>query len=184
MRYIDDISYRPWSIVDFRKYQQYLEMRKERDKFLKSLREMSYIDWKIDKTLIEAGGLGKTVYILPARGGGTSFRTLQKINDFLEEGREVKVFKPAKISKDIIEFDSWKDIRDALCGYLDECIYEEFRKQLIQEYIATLDPVYKSEFKINTWPDAYAYNTYGGYLNQWRLLNEFGYVYRAPEGET
>lgn len=184
MYYIDDISYRPWSIVDFRKYQQYLEMRKERDKFLKSLREMSYLDWLIDKKLVEAGGLGKTIYILPARGGGTSFRTLQKINDFLEEGRDVRVFKPAKISKDIIEFDSWKDIHDAICSYLDERVYEELRKQLIQEYIATLDPVYKSEFKINTAPDAYMFHTPREYLYQWRLFNEFGYVYRAPEGET
>lgn len=179
MYHIDDISYRPWSIVDFRKYQQYLEMRKERDKFLKNLREMSYLDWLIDKKLVEAGGLGKTIYILPARGGGTSFRTLKKINDFLEEGRDVKVFKQDKIT-----FDSWKDIHDALCGYLDERVYEELRKPLIQEYIATLDPVYKSEFKINTLPDAYMFHTPREYLHQWRLLNEFGYVYKAPERET
>lgn len=89
MQYIDESG--PWTADHFRKYATYLKLRKERDKFLKSLREVRYCDWLIDKKLVEAGGLGKTVYILPARGGGTSFRTLKKINDFIEEGRDVEV---------------------------------------------------------------------------------------------
>lgn len=80
----------PWTPTHFRKYQLYLSLRKEREKFLKNIREMTYCEWKIDKLLIEAGGLGKTVYILPARGGGTQFRTLRRINELLEEGRDVE----------------------------------------------------------------------------------------------
>jgi hypothetical protein len=87
MRYIDDIY--PFSVIDFLKYREYVKLRKERDKFLKSLREMSHIDWSIDKRLVEAGGLGKTVYILPARGG-SSFQTLRRVEELTEEGRDVQ----------------------------------------------------------------------------------------------
>ena len=93
MRYIDDIY--PFSVIDFLKYREYVKLRKERDKFLKSLREMGHIDWSIDKRLVEAGGLGKTVYILPARGG-SSFRTLRRVGKFLEEGRDVQVVTNVK----------------------------------------------------------------------------------------
>lgn len=90
MHYIDDISSNPWSIIDFRKYCLYLEMRKERDKFLKSIREMNYQDWLIEKKLIEAGGLGKTVYVLPARGGGPNV-SLSTLKKYYEEGRDIQV---------------------------------------------------------------------------------------------
>lgn len=88
MQYIDESG--PWTADHFRKYATYLKLRKERDKFLKSLREVRYCDWLIDKKLVEAGGLGKTVYILPARGGGSSlsYRTLKK---YYEDGRDVEV---------------------------------------------------------------------------------------------
>lgn len=184
MYYIDDISYRPWSMIDFRKYQLYLEMRKHRDKFLKSLKETSYLDWQIDKRLIEAGGLGKTVYILPARGGGTSFRTLKKINDFLEEGRDVTLVRP---NKNRVVFDSWNDIPlDLFDQTLQGKIYAQFTKHLISEYEKKLtqDPVFDMEWKPIVRPDAYIYNTPRDYLYQWRLLNEFGQIYRTPEGET
>ena len=39
-------------------------------RFSKSLREKTYFEWWVHKTLTEAGGVGDTVYILPARGGG------------------------------------------------------------------------------------------------------------------
>jgi hypothetical protein len=88
MHYIDEMY--PWTIVDQRKYIQYVKLRKERDKFLKSIKPGWYCEWVIHKKLIEAGGIGDAVYILPARGGGTSFRTLKRVNDLLEEGRDVK----------------------------------------------------------------------------------------------
>ena len=64
-----------------------MELRKEWEKFLKSLREMSYYEWRIDKTLTEAGGLGKTVYILPARGQRSPVGFIMKS---LEEGRHIE----------------------------------------------------------------------------------------------
>lgn len=81
----------PWTTETRRKYAEYIKLRNEGDKFLKSLKAGWYGEWLIHKKLLEAGGIGDTVYILPARGGGTSFRTLKKINDLLEEGRDVQV---------------------------------------------------------------------------------------------
>lgn len=137
MTYIDDISDRPWSMIDFRKYQQYLEMRKQRDKFLKSLWEMSYLDWLIDKRLIEAGGLGKTIYILPARGGGTTFRTLARINDFLEEGRDVQAVTINKYE--------WSTLSDKDIETIRESVQEfQLYSQLVKTY---QDPVSYLLFK-------------------------------------
>lgn len=113
MTYIDEMY--PWTIVDQRKYMQYVKLRKERDKFLKSLKPGWYGEWTIHKKLIEAGGLGDTVYILPARGSGTSFRTLNRINELFEEGRDVKCVTmrkqdlPKLTLKDIE--DGWERIR-------------------------------------------------------------------------
>lgn len=87
MRYIDESG--PLTDGIFRKYSTYVKLRKERNKFLKSLQEMTYLDWSIDKKLVEAGGIGKTVYILLARGGGSnlSHRTIKR---YFEEGRDVQ----------------------------------------------------------------------------------------------
>ena len=150
MHYIDNISPNPWSIIDFRKYCLYLEMRKERDKFLKSIREMTYQDWLIEKKLIEAGGLGRTVYVLPARGGGTSLRTLKKINDYIEEGRNVKVVTlkkydwPSLSSKDIEalqasirEFELYSQL-----VRLQRDSYYEMFKDFYPKEPYTLDPCY------------------------------------------
>lgn len=63
----------------------------EREKFLKSLREMSHRDWQIEKKLVEAGGIGKTVYIYPARGQGHSWRMQKDIEEFLAKGKDVYV---------------------------------------------------------------------------------------------
>jgi hypothetical protein len=81
-------------IIDPPKYQLYLSLRKEREKFLESLREMTYREWKINRRLIEAGGLGKTVYFLPARGGQRS--SLPFIKKCFEEGRDVEFITPKK----------------------------------------------------------------------------------------
>ena len=47
------------------------------------------VDWKIEKRLLEAGGLGPVVYVVPARGGGKLLTELERINKFLSEGRKV-----------------------------------------------------------------------------------------------
>ena len=89
----------PRHIIDFRKYYLYLEMRKQRDDFLKSLCITRHGDWLIEKKLIEVGGIGKTVYVLPARGG--SVGVLSMLNDLIKEGRDVKIIRPAT-------YDDWK----------------------------------------------------------------------------
>lgn len=87
MHYIDEST--PWTPAEFRKYQLYLALRKQRDKFLKNMQEISHLDWRIDRRLVEAGGLGKTVYYLPARG---SCRTDWKLlHELAEGGRDVQV---------------------------------------------------------------------------------------------
>ena len=90
----------PSHIIDARKHVLYLEMRKQRDMFLKSLRSVRHGDWLIEKRLLEAGGIGKTVYILPARGGGTTI-TSKVLNDLIKEGRDVTIYSPPT-------YDDWK----------------------------------------------------------------------------
>ena len=88
----------PCTIIDYENHRVYLELRKERDKFLKSLTEMSYYDYLIDRRLVEAGGLGKTVYICPARGGGRS-TSIKRIVELMESGRDVKFVRASDICK-------------------------------------------------------------------------------------
>jgi hypothetical protein len=108
--------------MDQRKYTQYVKLRQERDKFLKNLKPGWYEEWMIHKKLLEAGGLGDTVYILPARGGGISFRKLKEINDLIDDGRDVrpatlKTYEWPKLSeKDILS------IREAI---QDFTVYSE-----------------------------------------------------------
>lgn len=130
MHYIDEMY--PWTVVDQLKYMQYVKLREKRDKFLKSLKPGWYGEWVIHKKLIEAGGLGDTVYILPARGGGTSFRTLRKINELLEEGRDVQ---PVTLKKYEWPMLSEKDIEKIRESVREFQLYSELAKPY-------QDPVY------------------------------------------
>lgn len=101
----------PESVINARKYKRYLEMRKQYDKFLKNQREMHYIDWLIDKKLVEAGGLGKTIYILPARGGSRVNWGL--LHELAGEGRDVQVVTTRRYEPKLYPADR-KTIEDAI----------------------------------------------------------------------
>lgn len=87
------------------------KLLKEYNRFLQNIKEMSYIDWKIDKRLVEAGGLGKTVYYIPARGScRIDWRLLHEL---AEGGRDVKVVTSRKYEPKLYPADR-KTIEDAI----------------------------------------------------------------------
>lgn len=55
-------------------------------------------DWKIQKKLLDAGGLGPVVYILPARGGSKFSVEREKYLQLLASGRQVVYVLPEKHS--------------------------------------------------------------------------------------
>lgn len=170
-------SWHSMPIIDPCKHQLYLSLRKERDKFLKSIRETSYCDWKIEKTLTEAGGLGRTVYILPARGGGNRWfqETFEK---HLEEGRDVepvtlrKYEAPKLSSKDIeqlrelaFDFNEWDKRR------------EKFLDSIIQTAVKR-DPKKDTIWISTARPDSYIFDhrTYGDSFFRGHLMYRNNYL--------
>ena len=139
MHYIDEMY--PWTIVDQRKYMQYVKLRKERDKFLKSLKPGWYGEWTIHKKLIDAGGISDTVYILPARGGGTSFRTMKRINDLFEEGRDVRVVSLRKQDFHKLTRRDVDVVRESIRQYeLYSELIKPWREPLYQELFKDFEP--------------------------------------------
>lgn len=55
--------------------------------------DISY-NWKIHKKLLDAGGLGPVVYILPARGGSKLSAERERYLELLEGGRTVVYGRP------------------------------------------------------------------------------------------
>ena len=87
------------------------KLLKEYNRFLKNIKEMSYIDWKIDKRLVEAGGLGKMVYYIPARGScRTNWRLLHEL---VEGSRDVRAVTSRKYEPKLYPVDR-KTIQDAI----------------------------------------------------------------------
>lgn len=118
------------------------DLLSERDKFLKDLRETRYCDWVIHKKLLEAGGLGDTVYIYPARGGGRLYPQLELYKNLMEEGRDVKVVKvhdrPLNVEKFkevILDRDLYRSgpIDRYRADALGEYLHESMRKYLQKE---------------------------------------------------
>ena len=186
----------PWSAIDFRKYQLYLEMRKQRDKFLKSLREKRHGDWLIEKKLLEGGGLGDTVYIYPARANGKVYTQLKLYKELLAKGKNVEfvTFKkpePKPHSKNIERLKELVSDPDMLLSdradryfaeLIGEHIHAEFRQHLLTNN-PYLDPVYHFDYKPIVKPDAYVFNTPSRWLHEWKLLDKLGIIYRAQERE-
>jgi hypothetical protein len=54
------------------------------------------VDWKIHKKLLDAGGLGPVVYIIPGRANGTSFRAYKQYLELISAGRTVVYVSPEK----------------------------------------------------------------------------------------
>jgi hypothetical protein len=57
---------------------------------------MTSLDWKIQKRLLDAGGLGPIIYILPARSNGKLARDQERISELLSSGRTVVYGRPEK----------------------------------------------------------------------------------------
>lgn len=57
---------------------------------------MTSSDWKIHKKLLDAGGLGSVVYILPARANGKMAAEREMVDELLASGRKVVYVRPEK----------------------------------------------------------------------------------------
>lgn len=69
---------------------------------------MNTIDWKIHKKLLDAGGLGPVVYIMPNRFNGCTFRAWKQIIEHEAKGRTVLYARPTKrkrYSEPFIDYD-------------------------------------------------------------------------------
>ena len=157
----------PRDIIDHVSYRTYLALCRERDKFLKSLQETNYHDWLIDKKLVEAGGVGKNVYLYLARGNG-KWRDIDKYLKYLEEGRDVTVVnakdaftKPPK--HDYILDPCFAIRHDGSLRLLEVSVIPTYETYHTNRYIF--------EPKIRT--DAYAYPNY--YTRQLLLYNRLMY---------
>ena len=73
---------------------------------------MSYADWSIDKRLVEAGGIGKTVYILPARGGCRFPR--EALERYIKEGMDVEFVTLKKHNPPSLSNKDIQTIRDSI----------------------------------------------------------------------
>lgn len=150
----------------------YVKLRKERDKFLKSLKPGWYSEWLIHKKLIEAGGLGDTVYILPARGSGTSFRTLKRINELLEEGRDVQPVTLKKYEWPALSEKDAEKIREHIQLDLAQRSLIAEQHWIYQELMKDFSP--KDQERNEIWissirPDSYVYDWrkfYGPYIRE------------------
>ena len=192
MQYIDEMY--PWTIVDFKKYCAYLELRKERDKFIKSLSKKRSCDWLIEKKLLDAGGLGDRVYIHLGRRQGKQ-RFIEEYLKHVEAGRDVKVMnardifvKPVSwryviLDKDLLESEHW--LNERLNAEVQKCLYKEICKRSVTDWTNNyLDPVYKTEWEPIVSPDAYIFSPKYGYdyvLRPQVLYNGFKVVQEELE---
>lgn len=148
-------------LIDCDKFRTYLDLRSQKEKFLKSVETMRYRDWVIHKKLLEAGGLGDTVYIHPARGGGRLYPQLELYKKLMEEGRDVKVvnvrdrplnvekFKEVVLDRDLYRsgpIDRYH--ADALGEYLHEFMrkYRQKERENWKPIIRTTASVYDDPY--------------------------------------
>ena len=57
-------------------------------------------EWKIHKRLLDAGGLGPVVYIIPARGSGKPLTEREQVLELLASGRKVVYVRPEFLKGD------------------------------------------------------------------------------------
>ena len=101
MRYIEDMW--PETILDRNKWHDWFEMYDIEARCKRN--PWHYFDWKIHKRLLDAGGLGSTVCIMPARGQGKMWAQLELYAKLLSEGRTVICGRPDKKRRAV----SWTD---------------------------------------------------------------------------
>lgn len=77
------------------------------NEFLKEQRDMSNRDWLIEKKLVEAGGIGRKVYLHIGRGHGKTFTLMNHIAELEAKGHEVHIVdyrnSSPKLNRDDIE---------------------------------------------------------------------------------
>lgn len=118
------------------------DLLSERDKFLKDLQKTRYCDWIIHKKLLDGGGLGRTIYIHPARAEGKYFTQLELYKKFIEDDREIRVVKAyekpvnlQKFKEVVLDRDLYLSgsINQYRADALDEYLHESMRKYLQKE---------------------------------------------------
>lgn len=132
-------SWRPWTVTDYDNYRLYLELCKEREKFINSLGTKRSCDWAIERKLLEAGGVGDTVYIHVPRGGGRR-ESIEQYFKLIESGRDVKVVNAKDIfvkpNRSYGPYDH--DLWDHLDLNIQQRLYQELLRQEILKSIETL----------------------------------------------
>jgi hypothetical protein len=57
---------------------------------------MNSCEWKIHKKLLDSGGLGPVVYVVPARGSGKLSAERERVASLLASGRKVVYVRPGE----------------------------------------------------------------------------------------
>lgn len=170
-------------LIDCDKFRTYLDLRSQKEKCLKSIATTRYCDWVIHKKLLEAGGLGDTVYIYPARGGGRLYPQLELYKKLMEEGRDVKVVKvhdrPLNVEKFkevVLDRDLWcsNPMNERLAEQLGEYVRDFYRKRITHDLETRWHTCNPCEFKPRVDTDAYIYD-YKYIYDNWSLVGPLLY---------
>ena len=98
--------------------------------------DISY-NWKTHKKLLDAGGLGPVVYILPARGGSKPYAEPERYLQLLAGGRTVVYVRPDKRKKFVGARQPWiledRDILTPEAYERAERIWNEYWKGVRDE---------------------------------------------------
>lgn len=90
-------------------------------------------DWKIHKKLMDGGGLGPVVYVIPARCDNRSSLVLEHVEELLASGRTVVYGRPGK-SERLQGSRSKLNLRDRDILTLEQ--YER-AERILKEYLKT-----------------------------------------------
>lgn len=166
-------------IIDDEKFRLYCALRREKEKFIKSLDIMRHCEWVIHKKLLDERR--KRFYTYIGRGNG-KWATIDRYLELLQEGRGVTVIHPRggyprPTKNDVDRFvqtvaDYGLSGRDSLNEYFINKIKEHFDKSLLYPYDKPeiqWKPVIRHDSKLleNPYKNPYIYNdwTFGSRLS-------------------
>ena len=147
----------PFTAKDLRKYQLYSALRKEHGKFLKSIKPGWYGEWVIYKKLIDAGGLGDTVYIVPARANNKVHTQLELYKELFAKGKEIKV----------VRLEDQQRVRTKPAPVPDFDLFTPEHKKLVDEFI---DSIRKAQTELKNKP---AYDQYSFFTDYYALSDDY-----------